>query len=100
MARNTRTQDNGHAPQVVQFDDVRTVVQLRLSRLQLEVDRLTKVLLALDDGEPSPDAEPDSPRRTRTKKMSVSQRAAVSKRMKKYWAARRKTAKSSKSATA
>jgi len=69
-----------------------------------ERDRLDRAIAALEPEPPRdgrrrgrPPGRPPGPRKTarkgRRRTMSPAQREAVSKRMKKYWAARRKAAK-------
>ena len=72
----------------------RLVQQLRSERsaLEREVGRLTQAITALEGGEGSGRGgrKAATVRRGRRRKMSAAARRAVSLRMKKYWAARRK----------
>ena len=95
MARNART--TAEATETVSevvsqtFADLRRVAQMGLSRLQHEQERITQVLVALDNGHApeAPEGAINRPKRHITAK----QRAETSRRMKKYWAARRKEEK-------
>jgi hypothetical protein len=76
--------------------------EVRLRELQAEIAQLRKVFLHLPFGSA---VSPAIPARARElegpntrRRMSAKERAAVSKRMKAYWAARRKAKKSGKSA--
>ena len=78
----------------------RLVQQLRSERsaLEREVERLTQAISALEGGSGGPGRRKGGARkaaaggRRRRRKMSAANRRAVSLRMKKYWAARRKQA--------
>ena len=76
----------------------RLVQQLRSERsaLEHEIARLNQAISALEGGvarSRSRKAAGGGAGRRRRRKMSAAARKAVSLRMKKYWAARRKTAK-------
>ena len=91
MARVGRTPSNVDDPLEATLSDARRVIELRRSRIQLELERLTQILSTLDNGHLP---EPEQKRHTRkSAQMSAKQRAAVSRRMKKYWAERRKAQK-------
>ena len=93
MARNVSAPSNETVSDVVSqtFADIRRVAQMGLSRLQTEQERLTQVLVTLDNGH-APEA-PESPVSAPKRRISAKQLAEVSRRMKKYWAARRKAEK-------
>ena len=67
--------------------DVRRVIAVRQAALQTEMGKLQALMVALDNGH-VPEA-PSRPKRA-SSAMSAKQRKAVSLRMKRYWAERRK----------
>ena len=92
MARNVSATTETVSDVVSQtFADIRRVAQMGLSRLQTEQERLTQVLLTLDNGH-APEA-PEGPVNAPKRHITAKQRAETSRRMKKYWAARRKAEK-------
>lgn len=98
MARNVSAPSHETVSESIDqtFEDVRRVVQVGLSRLQSQSERLTTILLTLDNGH-SPEA-PESPVSRPKRRISAKQRADTSRRMKKYWAARRRTEKAKEAA--
>jgi len=78
--------------------DGRLVQQLRSERSALEkqIDRLSRAISALEGGtgrgQGAGARKPAAARRRRRRTMTAAARKAVSQRMKKYWAARRKAA--------
>ena len=63
--------------------------QARLDQLQSEIAAIRRAFPGLGRGRP-PAAAGEAPGRRRRSRMSAAARRAVSVRMKKYWAARRK----------
>jgi hypothetical protein len=65
--------------------------QARLNQLQSEMAAIRRAFPGLGRGpRPAADGEGGGPRKRRRSRMSAAARRAVSVRMKKYWAARRK----------
>ena len=93
MARNVSAPSNETVSESIDqtFADVRRVVQVGLSRLQSQSERLSTILMALDNGHAPEVAEPPTDRPKR--RITAKQRADTSRRMKKYWAARRREEK-------
>jgi len=87
------------------YTEIRALVQRRLDRLHLEEQQLADVLTQIGSVSPvMPEEDGDMPTRRRAKaprknhKMSAAARKAVSDRMKKYWAAKRKEERAEKAA--
>ncbi len=76
------------------MSDARQILQTKRQALESDLERITTALDSLGDVAPSNGSKSSTARHRGGKAMSKAQRLATSKRMRAYWAARRKAEKS------